>query len=399
MIFSESRSGKGRFFFADPWIRPGKFLLVPVLLILAAPKSVCQETGFHGQAAGWTTVNNSGSIGFQAGVRYLPQFLFNESLSKSKYHLSGELSLDGYGSYTSQTGGTSNFDGSLKLYRSWLSFSGERYEIRAGLQKINFGSANILRPLMWFDRVDPRDPLHLTAGVAGVLGRYYFKNNANIWLWTLLGNDQTKGWETIPSDKWRPEFGGRLQLPVPKGEIAFTYHNREARFPADSTLNVTGPPTFTENRVGFDSKIDLGVGLWIEGTISQRSHPDIPDYDKALTLGADYTFDIGEGLNVMAENMFISSSESLFETDNNVTLTGLSLTLPLSVITRANVIIFYDWKNNGWYNFANLSFTFDKFAVNIIGFSNPRSFAIFNYDNRGNLFAGYGGQVMVVYNH
>ena len=45
--------------------------------------------------------------------------------------------------------------------------------------------------------------------------RYYFQNNANAWLWMLMGNDETKGWETIPSDGKIPEFGGRMQLPVP----------------------------------------------------------------------------------------------------------------------------------------------------------------------------------------
>ena len=63
-----------------------------------------------------------------------------------------------------------------------------KLHIEPGLQKINFGSATMLRPLMWFDQVDPRDPLQLTDGVWGVLGRYYFLNNANIWLWGLYGN-------------------------------------------------------------------------------------------------------------------------------------------------------------------------------------------------------------------
>ena len=65
-----------------------------------------------------------------------------------------------------------------------------------GLQKINFGSAVLLRPLMWFDSLDPRDPLQLTDGVYAVLLRYYFPNNANLWAWALYGNDSPKGWES-----------------------------------------------------------------------------------------------------------------------------------------------------------------------------------------------------------
>jgi hypothetical protein len=77
----------------------------------------------------------------------------------------------------------------------------------------------------------------------------------------------------------------------------------------------------------------------------------------------------------------------------------VSVTFPVSVITRVSGIIFYDWKNKGLYNFVNLSFTFNKFVINLIAFKNPDSFALFNYDSRANLFAGFGGQVMVVFNY
>jgi hypothetical protein len=369
-----------------------------IICLLCRAELSGQDFSFNGQAAGWLTVNHSGSTGFQTGIRYIPQLLFNAPVSK-KIRIDGELSADIDGNYSIQGDSSGYTEGSFKLYRAWLRISGERFEVRAGLQKINFGSADMLRPLMWFDRVDPRDPLHLTTGVYGLLGKYYFHNNANIWLWTLYGNKETKGWETVPSNPDRPEFGGRVQLPVPRGEIAFTYHNREAMFPANWQPPLTGPPTFTENRYGLDTKVDLGVGVWLEGTVAQRSDPDVPDFEKALTIGLDYTFKIGQGLDVIAENMFISDSETLLSSDNNLSFTGLSLGLPLSVITRVSAIVFYDWKNNGWYNFGNISFTFDKFIINIIGFKNPRSFAIFNYDTGSNMFAGYGGQVMLVYNY
>ena len=48
---------------------------------------------------------------------------------------------------------------------AWLRLSTSRFEARVGLQKINFGSATLFRPLMWFDSLDPRDPLQITDGV------------------------------------------------------------------------------------------------------------------------------------------------------------------------------------------------------------------------------------------
>jgi len=104
-------------------------------------------------------------------------------------------------------------------------------------------------------------------------------------------------------------------------------------------------------------------------------------------------------LNITAEHLVINASDKLFSNWERLSFTGIALGIPLSVITRASTIVFYDWKNKGFYRFANLSFTFDNLAFNIIGFWNPESFRIFNYTSGPNMFAGAGGQFMVVYNY
>ncbi|MCK7540477.1 MAG: hypothetical protein MZV63_61095 [Marinilabiliales bacterium] len=82
----------------------------------------------------------------------------------------------------------------IKTYRLWLRYSNSRFEIRAGLQKINFGSSNILRPLMWFDKMDFRDPLHAYRWSIRAARPLLFQSTMQIiWLWTLYGNDKTKG--------------------------------------------------------------------------------------------------------------------------------------------------------------------------------------------------------------
>ena len=60
---------------------------------------------------------------------------------KGKLKLDGELSADTYLSYSFLHDTTNDFESRLALYRLWLRLSGDRFEIRAGLQKINFGSA------------------------------------------------------------------------------------------------------------------------------------------------------------------------------------------------------------------------------------------------------------------
>jgi hypothetical protein len=371
-------------------------LIIASLLLLIDLKG--QKADLSGEAAGWATSNYKDGFALQTGLRYIPQLSLNLPM-KNKLSLDGEFSADAYLNYTMLSDTANIFDAKVAFYRFWLRLSGDRFEIRAGLQKINFGSASMLRPLMWFDRIDPRDPLKLTKGVYGLQGKYFFKNNANIWLWVLYGNKDTKGWETLPSVSGRPEIGGRVQLPIPKGEIAFSYHNRKAEFPEDWQPPVTGSRTFPENRFGLDFKLDLGVGLWFEGTVTHQKQDESPPFTKAITLGADYTIGIGNGLNINAEHMFYNSSERLFTNGTGLSFTGISASIPLSIITRISAILFYDWKNNGFYRFANCSFTFDNIAINLIGFWNPENFSIFNYNSGPNMFSGAGGQVMVVYNY
>jgi hypothetical protein len=376
---------------------PKTTILILTFLFLLI-NTEAQKIDFSGEAAGWATSNYNHGSALQTGLRYIPQLTLNLPL-KNKLSLDGEFSADTYLNYTLLPDSENIFNANAAFYRFWLRLAGDRFEIRAGLQKINFGSASMLRPLMWFDRIDPRDPLKLTKGVFGLQGKYFFKNNANIWLWVLYGNKGTKGWETISSLSHRPEIGGRIQLPIPKGEIAFSYNNREAEFPEDWQPPVTGIRTFPENRFGLDFKLDLGVGIWFEGTITHQRQDVSPPFTKAITFGADYTIGIGNGLHLTTEHMFFNSSDKLFSDGTGSSFTGISASVPLSIITSFSTIFFYDWKNNGLYRFANCSFTFDNFAINLIGFWNPASFGLFNYSSGPNLFAGYGGQVMVVYNY
>ena len=170
--------------------------------------SVCRETcqtsqpshsAFKGQAIGWTVASQMEEPSWgtriradtekvwrgQAGLRYLPEIQFHAPIKKD-YSFDAEISANIWGSGLYWSADSTIWDGDLRPYRAWMKFSGEQFEVRGGLQKINFGSASMLRPLMWFDQIDPRDPLQLTDGVWGILGRYYFLNNANIWVWGLI---------------------------------------------------------------------------------------------------------------------------------------------------------------------------------------------------------------------
>ena len=158
----------------------------------------------HGLVTGWVTGSVKNITKPSFGIRFIPEFTLKKSFSQN-LSIDFEASFNAYG--TSQINAPS--DGEIDLYRMWGRISTSRFEFRMGLQKINFGSASLLRPLMWFESIDPRDPLQLTDGVTGLLFRYYFLNNANIWIWGLYGNDNLKGWEFFPTRSRSAEYGGR----------------------------------------------------------------------------------------------------------------------------------------------------------------------------------------------
>jgi hypothetical protein len=281
-----------------------------------------------------------------------------------------------------------------------MKFSGDQFEIRGGLQKINFGSASMLRPLMWFDEIDPRDPLQLTDGVWGILGRYYFLNNANIWIWGLIGNDSPKGWEIIPSVRTKPEFGFRAQIPVPGGELATTYHYRTADAERVFPIPNGEKAHVREKRLALDGKFDYVLGIWFEAALThQEIHLPELKYKRALSVGLDYTFGLGNGLNMMTEFFTFGTSEQAFGKGEDVYFSALSANYSFNIFMGLNGIIFYDYTNGDIYNFINWSWQFDKWSFFIMGFWNPQRFNIYQGLEGTNLYAGRGLQFMVVFNH
>ena len=235
-------------------------------------------------------------------MRYIPTVSLERSLAPAR-SIDGELSLNAYG--FGQSPGWRDLDatGHLKPYRVWARFKTSRFEGRVGLQKINFGSAVLLRPLRWFDSVDPRDPLQITDGVYGLLLREYFPGNFTMWVWGLYGNDKLKGFEISPTRARTPEYGGRFQSPLFKGELAFTTHHRRADL-SKGVASYTAPddPLARESRYALDGKWDIGIGVWFEGALVHQTRPATASANtEAFTVGADYTFGVGNGLHVLGE--------------------------------------------------------------------------------------------------
>jgi hypothetical protein len=370
-------------------------------MILFQPSSAFPLTiGLKGLVTGWITGNTDSITEPFLGLRYIPEFSIQKTLSED-FNLDFELSLNTYGTAHIHSLNYTETDGEVDLYRMWGRFSSSRFEARLGLQKINFGSASLLRPLMWFDRIDPRDPLQLTDGVYGLLLRYYFLNNTNIWVWGLYGNDNLKGWEFFPSKSKSAEFGGRIQLPLGNGEWAFSYHHRTID-PKHGpfALFITDDSPIPEDRFALDGKWDVEIGLWFEGTLTHQHSDLLPfPWQRAINIGLDYTFGLGNGLNVLGEYFNYTSSKEAFGSGEGISFSALSFGYPLGLLDNLSCIVYYDWDNKDLYSFINWRRTYDRWTINVIGFWNPEQFQIYQNLPENTLYAGKGFQIMVVFNY
>lgn len=381
-----------------------KRIIFILFILMTNESSFCADTtdvtsklDFSGQLIGWTNYNPKNYLELSAGLRTLPQLNYKINFSNNT-KLDFEASANILGNLNTHPFDSIKTDGKLKPYRLWARYSGEQFELRAGLQKINFGSALLIRPLMWFDAVDPRDPLQLTNGVWGLLGRYYFLNNANIWFWTLYGNTEKRPWDIGETFKGIPEIGGRLQYPLPMGEIAITYHFRDTKY---IKTNLQGSDTLKipEHRIGLDGKFDVGVGLWFEAVAINKTinFGDLTN-QKLLNLGTDYTLELGNGIYFAIEHLVVSFNEKFDEFINTSNFTALSSNYPIGLDDKISFITFYDWGRKNSYNFINWEHSADPLKLYLMGFWNPEKYYLPQQGDGGTIFAGYGVQLMCVWN-
>ncbi|MFH1428431.1 MAG: hypothetical protein ABIH39_01685 [Candidatus Margulisiibacteriota bacterium] len=351
-------------------------LILTGIFILSAVLCPARDLSFNGQLSVWGTAGEIRLDDILTGIRYIPQWQTGTQLSDNE-NFDAELSLNTY--YTTPLNSFNDIKEYtlIRPYRVWCRYSTDQFEARLGLQKINFGPAKILRSLMWFDRIDPRDPQGLTDGVYGLLMRYFFLDNSNVWVWGLYGNEEAKGLEASGTYSRNVECGGRYQFPVPMGEVALTYHSRRT---ADDAY---------ETRSAVDGSWDIGVGLWAEAVLQNTTPASgSKTQDKLLTLGSDYTFDLGTGLHVLGEYM-LSDSEQLGVTYH---LLAISADYSLTIIDSLKAIVSYYGETENIDYYCGWQGTYDDWTVNLSVYESSSAAA-------GSLFSDKGVHVLVTWNH
>lgn len=274
-----------------------------------------------------------------------------------------------------------------KLYRFWLRYQAANFEARLGLQKINFGPARILRSLMWFDRIDPKDPTQFTEGVKALRIQYYFPNNANLWLWGLYGNKDPRGWDFEGSDKHEPEFGGRFQFPIKNGEFAVTAHHRTLE--NDQKI---------QNRMAVDGFMDVGIGLWFESAIQSTDFDNY--YISFSTIGSDYTIPWGNGVSLTLEHLFSLMKDYGFNPDKQSGhVSSMMVQYPLGMFDSVSYYNYFIWEKDVSNHFIAWSRTYDQWTIQCAGYKTIGS-PVFLYSNeQSNSLGKHGLQLTIVFNH
>lgn len=356
-----------------------------------------EKLKFNGQFSALTSYSPDNDLDAFAGARYIPELSYKIDLDSVQF-IDFEASANLSGSVLFHPFNASETYSDVDPYRVWARYSNDQFEVRAGLQKIDFGVATLLRPLQWFNQIDPRDPLQLTNGVYGILARYYFLNNANVWIWGLYGNEKSRGFDAIETLDDKPEFGGRVQHPIPKGEIGLSYHHRTVN--TATITNFEHIKDITENKYGIDAKWDVVVGLWLEATYSKKSENiGILTHQSLINIGSDYTFGIGNGLNVTAEHLISSFDTKAFKYNNTSNITAVSSNYPVGFFDTLSATYYYDWDGKTNTLLVNYEHQFKKFTGYAMAYYNPESQQGILENNLVNNFSGPGIRLMLVYNH
>ena len=373
---------------------------IAIIIILFGWSVSAQNTfNFDGQLSGILNWSPQADAWALLNGRYIPELNYDWQLDTNNRHLYVEASANIWGSGYFYEDSTS-WSGNIDPYRIYARYTGRQAEFRLGLQKIDFGSAMILRPLQWFNEIDPRDPLAITNGVYAALGRYYFLNNANIWLWGMLPSSHSRGLDLTPSAPDQIEFGGRFQWPTKRGEIAVSYHHRDADPSGFSDyVNTTSVP---ENRFGLDGKWDLGIGLWFETSyVTKQQNLGVLSNQTLGTLGADYTFGIGNGLNVVVEHMLAGYDAESFGFDTKFNTTAVNFSYPLGFFDNLSIFSTYSWEVEAVSFFLNYQHDFRLVTGFLMVYYTPDTNVtlIESENDFVSSFTGPGVRIMLLFKH
>ena len=270
-----------------------------------------------------------------------------------------------------------------KFYRYWLRYNDENFEARIGLQKIVFGTSQLLRTLSWFDSIDPIDLTGQTTGVRALRLRWYPMHYLSSWAWIIDNEDETHS------------YGTRVEISSVFGEWGISYHKDHSKIVRN--INSLGISINQPNaRFAVDYRFDGLVGFWNESAIIKANEANI----FMTTLGADYTLPIAGGILITAECMLLKN-----QFDNmgrNAEFFALMASTPLSINHQIMLVSQVGADLEKMYHHLRWTSTYNYYSLNFIcTFYPEKSNFEGNEELLHNSSIGYGTglQFMLIYNH
>ncbi|MEL6821453.1 MAG: hypothetical protein AAFP70_06820, partial [Calditrichota bacterium] len=137
-------------------MQSGYTLILTGVLLLSTNTKIYSQASFshQGQLSGLVQYSENTNSDVWL-LRYIPEFSYNQPVGNNAVDV--ELAFNMFTGTEFDSLDRFNKNAEADLYRFWLRYSASQFEARIGLQKVSFGSSTLLRPLRWFDRVDPRD--------------------------------------------------------------------------------------------------------------------------------------------------------------------------------------------------------------------------------------------------
>lgn len=370
-------------------------LKIAVILLLLSSTGFA-EIGFRGELALFGQTSEDGIV----GAHYIPQLEYEVQLgdlltlqAEAAYHL--RYNLGGY------LEGILRQSYSSDLYRFNARLQTQQLEIVAGLQKLNFGPGRILRPLMWFDQIDPSDPLAIAQGVNGLTASWYSKQLLHIRAWALR-TDERRSWELLDGEPDKLEYGGRIALPVAGGELAVNAHYRPSYL---GFLTSSYYEDVDDVRLAADGFFDIGIGLWFEAmykTLTAENSGEISDQTMVM-IGADHTLPFGNGLHYSLEHLLYDyhilwPMNQGIAFDDKIAYTAISIDYPIGFFDQVSAMSLIDWENSNTINMLTWARSYDRLSINLTLFDYPEDGPALTLGNTTEL-GGDGLLLMLIFNH
>ena len=100
------------------------------------------------------------------------------------------------------------------------------------------------------------------------------------------------------------------------------------------------------------------------------------EWEQTFNIGMDYTFDIGNGLNVLTEYYVLENTNEILQSGEGVQFSALSLNYPMGLLDTIGGIIYYDWENKDLYRFLSLQRNYDHWSFYLFAFWNPDEYKL-----------------------